>query len=273
MMYQTLKVALVVAALAVCGNVSAQDCGSCGTGVASSGQSFGFAGHGCGRAMTQQQAASLWAGYCNENCDYDGGRCGGCRGCGSRSCCGGCFGGKLRGGCGHRGGNCGCGQTTDCGCETVVDDCGGGGGCGCGRRGRLRGKFGGCGCKSRGGCDDGCGGCDAGGFGYPADCGCGCDDGAAGGCCGGLFGKKGRRNSCDECSSGCGGRHQGLFSRCKRRGSYFGECCDDGMQSCVAGCSDGCGGSPVVADPAAQGPASVVDAPVVDAPAAPADAN
>ena len=105
MIYQTLKVAIVVAVLAVCGSVSAQPSGGCG--APSEAQPYGFAGRSCGRSITQQYAASLWAGYCNENCEYRGGEStdGCCNSCGSRSCGGGCkLGGKLRGRMGKRGG-------------------------------------------------------------------------------------------------------------------------------------------------------------------------
>ncbi len=272
MMFQTLKVAIVAAALAVCGTSIAQDCGSCGGAVSYGGSaSYGTdnGGANCGRGITQGQAAALWAGYCTENCGYTGGN--------------------------------------DCGCESSCDSgCGGGHGCSLGSRlgsrgGKLRGMFSGSGGSSCGGCDLGC-------FGYPSDCGgCGNDGGGflsgglmKGGCFSGLRGKLGNRGGCGCGSSfggklgnhGCGGgcnvggklkgmfagrsgcgcgsnfgsRIKGLFHRSKNdcgcAGAYFGESVGHeygttGMQSCVSGCGtnavapvvgNGCGGNSVFSD-------------------------
>ena len=212
MIYQSIKVVVVVATLAVCGNASAQDCVGCNQGGVTN---YDYVGafeadkHRCGRGITQARAAALWAGYCNENCDT-GGR--------ERRCRSGCFGKR---------------HAADCGCETtVVNECDtcntGGGGCGgCKLGGRLRGKLGG-GCGAGGGAA--C--CNSGGFGYPTAC---CDDPCASpaGCGGKIFGgRMGHRHACGGC--GLFGRH-----RCGDSGAYFDECgCESGnapMQSCVEG--------------------------------------
>ncbi|MFT5302616.1 MAG: hypothetical protein ACI87E_004175 [Mariniblastus sp.] len=228
MIFQTFKIAVLVAALATCGVATAQDCGGC-----ESKAGMDYEVNNCGRRITQQSAASLWAGYCTETCDqgcggYDDG-CG--NGCGSSF---GSHGGRLRGLFGGFG-NSSCG-----------------GGClGSSHGGKLRGMFTGLG----GGSGD-CGGCDSGCFGYPqGGCGCdagGCDAGGGGFLSGGLLqggcfsrsgqrggGKlKGRKGSNRDCLSG-------LFSRsrnqCGNSCAYFQESVGhehgtDGMQSYVSGC-------------------------------------
>ncbi|MFK7766434.1 MAG: hypothetical protein AB8B55_04385 [Mariniblastus sp.] len=272
MFIQSLKVAFVVAAVSICGTVSAQDCGGCSSGsvmyggainYASAGQT-GFGDNSCGRAITQNQAASLWAGYCNESCDTGGGRL---RGCGL---------GKRIGGCG----------VATAPCNMVSDGCGfvdsGAGGCGlgggCKLGGKLRGLFSGIG----GGMGAGCG-CDMGCFGYPTGGGCGSAGGFGGGLFSGLGGKlRGKFAGGCGCGGGCslfsgnqggklrglfnggcgggcfGGKLRGLFGGCGSKfqasaghcgstGAYFSEAVGyeygtSGMQSCVSGCAtNACG--------------------------------
>ena len=113
MFYQTMKLVIVAAALAVCGNVSAQGCADCNVNAQT---------NNCGRGITQGEAAGLWAGYCQEDCGYygetsdcSGGYVDSCGGSGYADSCGcgcGAKGGLLsglrskQGGCGCGGGNC-----------------------------------------------------------------------------------------------------------------------------------------------------------------------
>lgn len=214
MIYQTVKVVIVATTLAICGNVSAQDCNSCGQAVTSYGYGYANAepdGLRCGRGITQARAAALWAGYCNESCDTDR----------HRRCRTGCFSGK------HFGGNCGCTESvSDCGNADCSGGCGGG--CGGGLfKGKLHGRRG----ASAGCCDQGC-------FGYPAATPC-----DTGGCGGQLFGgHHGNHDGCGTCA-GCK-----LFGKCRNRcgskGGFFHHGGNRGMQSCVSGCAtDCCGGS------------------------------
>ncbi len=248
MINKTLTVAFLAAALVVCGTVAANE--NSGTAAVTAqanctaSNPIDDAGRSCGRGITQQQAASLWAGYCQEDCEYKGGGCGHC---GSRTCGGGCHhGGRLRGRFSAFGSKeCGCDNA--CG-EAVTSGCGGG----CEQQtrcGKLRGMFHGSGCQS-----DACGcGCDMGCFGYPTAGGCGCDDGCHSR---GIF-------------SGCGSRIHGLFhrssARCGCNGAYFGESVgyeygNAGMQSCVSGIAEG------VSEPQTEEQAAPVEAPepVVD---------
>ena len=177
-------VAGLIAAIAICGNASAQF-GNFGGGYASAafggigGGGFGgYSSYGalggagvtdnsCHRKITQSQAESLWAGYCTESCAYQpavnvapsfggfgglGGHGGGCAG-------GGCaVGGCAGGGCSQGG----FGYPSDCGCDggscgaavvaaAPAPSCGHGG-CKLGGgklAGAVGGKLGGCGA---GGC-------------------------------------------------------------------------------------------------------------------------
>ena len=167
----------LVAAVAICENASAQF-GGFGGGYASSafggfgGGGFGgyssygalggagITGNSCGRAITQSQAESLWAGYCTESCAYQP-----AVGVGAGPSCGlgggGCGLARLHGG-GCAGGGCdqgGFGYPSDCGCDGGCDT----GTCGapivaaaptCGHGGyKLGGKLGGgCGLGGGGGC-------------------------------------------------------------------------------------------------------------------------
>ncbi len=265
MIYNTLRVVVVAAALTISCDAMAQGCAGCG------GETNG---NGCGRGITQMEAASLWSNYCTDDC---------ATGAGSR--CGGGLFHRHRGGCGGGCGLFGGGNTGNCGCDSgcgavataapVADAC-----CdsGCGSKfgGRLRGRFGGgagCGCS---------GGCDVGGFGYPSggDCG-GCDTGCDNGCgfgarlrgmgnriggcgscapvaddccndgCGsrlrGYFGRRAEANcGCEDlcgCDSGCGGKLRGLFSNLGNRGCGCEEvdpCGCEEVDPC--GCDSGCGG-------------------------------
>ena len=274
MIFKTLKLAVVVAALAVCGNATAQDCGSCGGSVVYGG-TMDYAQDNCGRRITQGSAASLWAGYCNETCDYGGGSDCGCGG----GCGGGCglnLGSRLGGRLGNRGG-------CDSGCGSSFVSHGGGscgGGCSLGSRGgKLRGLFSGLGGGFGGGSSCGC---DMGCFGYPTGGGCGGNGGGflsggllKGGCFSGLRGKLGNHGGCGGgCNMGgklrglfagrsCGSKIGGLFQRsqkdCGCAGAYFGESVgydygNAGMQSCVSGCAtNACGG-----------PATMMSAPAND---------
>jgi len=190
-------IAALVAVVSFVGtsNVQAQGCGCDGgfgaySGVVESGLGgygsygcVGYASPNCGRGITSSAASSLWAGYCTEDCSYNGPqrngllkRCklrhGGGGGCGLG-------GGGGKGGCfGYPGGGCGCGSSYgaaasyslgssfDSGCETsyvssVRGGHFGGGGCGslggggCGLKQKLLAKRG---CGKRGGClSGGCG--------------------------------------------------------------------------------------------------------------------
>ncbi|MEL7499091.1 MAG: hypothetical protein AAFN77_15905 [Planctomycetota bacterium] len=242
MLYQTLKVTVVAVALACCSSTMAQDCG-CNTtyagGMYAGGGLFSGSGCGgaaqdnCGRGISHVQAAGLWSNYCNEQCGYAGGN----GGCGSSGCGGGCrLGGKLKGlfaGGGAGAGSCGCGFNQ--GCFGYPS-----GGCGCGGAVMAGGGFAG---KMRGGCK--LGGKLKGMF---AGGGCGSSACGSDPCGGGLgFGNRG-------CGCKLGGKLKGLFSggglfgssrnACGVSGAYFGEAVGyeygtAGMQSCVAGCSNG----------------------------------
>ncbi len=220
-------IAAIVAVVAVAGfsSVQAQDCGCGGygaySGVVEGGcggyGSFGEVGYGpsnCYRGISSAGAASLWSGYCTEDCSYKGptrngllSRCKlrhGGGGCGLGGGCG--IGGGVGGGCfGYPGGGCGCG-TPSCGGGCSTPSCAsavrGGhfGGGGCGLKQKLSAKRG---CGLRGGCLSG--GCGGGGklLGrcksrhQPSSCGCdapvsecsSCLSGACDGCgdCGGYF--------------------------------------------------------------------------------------
>ncbi len=188
MFIKSLKFGVAVASMLIAQVAVAQDCG-CSGGYVDGGMSYGamsydsgFGGYGdyggmvdggcggygsygavgfdngCNRAITNQQAAGLWAGYCTEDCSYKGPT--GCRLFGGHGGGGGCklFGGRSRGGFGggfggggFAGGGCFGYPTSGCG----TSSCGiGGGGCGLSRGGglfsRLRGRRG-------GGCGSGCG--------------------------------------------------------------------------------------------------------------------
>ena len=262
-------IAAIVAMVAMVGltNAQAQDCGCGGggygaySGVVEGGYggygSYGGVGYGrastCYRGVSSSQAASLWAGYCTDDCSYKGparkklfGGCGGCGLKGKHGCGGGGF-GYPGGGCGNSGcfgypsggcsGGCdsGCGSSYvpsvrsghTCGLKAKLANKGGcGGHGGCGLKAKLANHGGGCG--QRGGClTGGCGGkkggchkCKLRGR-RQADCGCSTGDCLSG--------------ACDSCGS-CGG--------------YFNEAVgyeygNGGMQSYVGGSltsACGCGG-------------------------------
>ncbi len=228
-------------------SASAQGCG-CGGGAGVFGNQGGFRSadynSNCGRGISSAQAASLWAGYCTDNCAYTGPRRQGLLrghggGCGLKNG-GGCLGG---GGCfGYPSCGCGCGggfgnigSYSSCGC-------GGGhlsGGCGCGLKAKLAalhsaGPISSCG---RGGCLSG--GCLSGGCGIK----------------GRIFNNALARHSrnayagfassdaCSSCSFLSGG-----CDNCGSCGGYFDQAVgyeygNGGMQSCVSGCLTGaCGG-------------------------------
>lgn len=241
----------------------AQGCGCGGnTGVVPGnyGNYGGFGGIGydstCGRPISSNQAASLWSGYCTDDCTYTGpqrqgllgGRHGGCGlkgrhgggGCGGGGCFGGggfnqgCF-GYPAGGCGSSfGGGCGGGCGAGLGSIGSYSSCGCGGGskCGCGLKRKLAGLH------NRVHSSSSCG---------------------AGGCLRGGCGVKGRffnnalarhtqnayagfasTDSCSSCSY--------LSDGCGSCGGYFDQAIgyeygNAGMQSCVSGCLTGaCGG-------------------------------
>lgn len=259
---KSLTLFFAVVALSFSGTANAQQfgydagCGGCGTAPANN----------CGRIISTNQAANLWAGYCHEDCTIDqGAGCG--SGCGLFS--------RLKG----RGGGFGGGCNSGCGGGIA------GGGCGAGT----------CfGYPSNCGCNAGCGGGGfGGGFANAGFANAGCGGGCGGG--GGLFAKlkakmQGlgcRANSCggDSCgTSSCGGRSGcGLFSKlcgrknrgggnytvttaavdhcgCGNNGQYFdyavgADYGNAGMQSSVAGSLTGacCGGSTGFAQPMMQG--------------------
>jgi len=206
MFKNTLTIVCAVVALSMTANVNAQDCGGCATAAHYGGHAIADASfNNCGREISNQGAASLWAGYCSETCGIPRKR--GCRsGCGlggglgnkfgyPGGCCGnnGCF--------GYPGGGCGCGIGGGCGTGF-----GAGGGCLSGgglfsklKSGRGHGGCGG-GCSlfgNRGGFDNSCGGPDLG-------CASGC--GLSG------FGFLSKLKSC------------GLLSKLKGRGANCGSC-------------------------------------------------
>lgn len=146
------------------------------TGTANA-QHFGYdagcgavGGNNCGRIISTNEAAGLWAGYCHDDCTIDrGAGCG--SGCGlfSRLKGGGRLGGGCNTGCGvgaggfgaggfGYGGGCGAGTCfgyPSCGCNqgcgggfaVASAGCGGGGlGGGCGLFSRLKAKMRGLGC-------------------------------------------------------------------------------------------------------------------------------
>ena len=177
-------------------------CNSCGTsGYASSYSSYGSSygspyNNSCGRPISNQAAASLWAGYCTESCATPRAKCN--LFSRHRGGFGGGFGGNKfgypRGGCG--GGGCGGG------CFGYPT-----GGCGCGNGAGLHGGLGILAkLKGRGGCGlfsklkgRGCG---------PKGCGLG--GGRSWGYGGGSYGRK---------SCGLGGL--GLFGKCKARKTQY----------------------------------------------------
>lgn len=175
--------------------------GFAGTSFGSVGNygNYGLIGPGgpnsCGRGYTNQQAASLWSGYCTENCDASGLSGGG--GCGL-------FGKKCKsGGCGLKrsAGRFGYPSASGCGCS--------------------QGCFGYPSC-----CGGGCGGggCGTGG--------CGGGHGVGGGLLAKLLGKfhRGGAGSCHRCSLGGfrlfakhrgGGGGCGLLKKCKARKTTY----------------------------------------------------
>ena len=210
MYIQILRLAIVAAACSFAVPVMGQHTGFINSGYGLSGA------ENCGRKITQQYAESLWAGYCTEGCAYQGGGSGGC------------LLGKC-GGCGLRGGGCGCnkgsfGYPTG-GCGLGGGGFSGGGGCGCG--GKLGG---GCGCKLKGLHSGG-------GFG------------------GGGFGKlKGLHGGCCKLFGGCKKFGQSA-QECGTSGAYFEEAVGyeygtSGMQSCVS--CNSCGSFDSSAAPYAQ---------------------
>ena len=260
MYIQILRLAIVAAACSFAVPVMGQHTGFINSGYGLSGA------ENCGRKITQQYAESLWAGYCTEGCAYQGGGSGGC------------LLGKC-GGCGLRGGGCGCNKgsfgypTGGCG---LGGGCGGklggcklgsrhGGGGGCKLKGLHSGGGGGCsggGSYGGGGCSD----CDCGGGGFSGGGGCG---GKLGGGCGcklkGLhsgggfggdgFGKlKGLHGGCCKLFGGCKKFGQSA-QECGTSGAYFEEAVGyeygtSGMQSCVS--CNSCGSFDSSAAPYAQ---------------------
>ena len=253
MIKRTLTIACAIVALTFSANANAQSCGGgCGGygGGYAMGSAMSFGGCGdygsygavgtvglneCGRDYTNQQAASLWGGYCTETCSTGRRqRTGLFSKCGNRG--GGC------GGHGFGGGNMGCFGYPTGGCG-----CGGGCGGGCGAGGGL---FSGFSLfsklKSRGnGCGGGCGA--GGGLFSKLKSGGGCN----------LFSKlKGRKQTqyaaivsypvttvaVDQC--GCGNSGQ-YFNYAV--GAEYGNA---GMQSNVSGMLTGqcCGGGASVLD-------------------------
>ncbi len=273
MLWRTILAVAVIMALPLAGMTAmGQDYGAVNGGVYSSSPNenikSGFYHQNCGRPVTTAEAASLWAGYCTDDCSFNGSGCHrGCglfrccrrgRGCG-RSCGGGCLSGRHRG-CGKRAADCGsCG--VDCGDMTVADQglnggCGYDGGCGCKLFSRCK-CGGGCfarlfrKCGSGGGCYQSCVP-EATAVAAPVDCGCEMSGSRCGhGCC--LFGRKARRGSADCCCGStarrCGHRKCG---GCKRRkancGCYQMACgCDESASGIGGGCGcevsgmSGCG--------------------------------
>lgn len=214
MLKTTLTFACAIIALAFTANVNAQGCSTCGTaagyaGVANYGGGFGgYGGYGmanlgasnCGREISNQGAAGLWAGYCNESCGVPrqrgqlfSGRHGCRSGCGAGGGGLGKFGYPAGGGCG----NVGCfGYPSGCGA------CGGGAGLGgfhkgCSLFGKLKGRHSGGSLLAKlkgigGGCSlfnksSSCGLGYGGGFGAGGGCGSSCGLGGFKGF--GLLGK------------------------------------------------------------------------------------
>ena len=246
----------LVAAVAICSNASAQSGstfgGFGGGGYASSAYggygALGGAGinNSCGRAVTQSQAESLWAGYCTESCAYQpavsaavpcGSSCapivpscghggGGCKLKGlHRGSCGG--GGCDQGGFGYPS-DCGCGGGCDDGsCDGVAVQAGpscGHGGC------KLGGKLGG-------------GGCSLGGHGGHGECKL---RGRGTGLFSGFLNTSG--GGCLSCKRGAAPSVPVTVApQCGAPGSYFNEFVgpeygNAGIQSSVSGCATGaCG--------------------------------
>lgn len=249
MIFQTLKVAIIAAALSCCSTVMAQDCGCGNTGYIQAGNSNATQNN-CGREISQRDAEGLWSNYCTENCGFDGGGCG----------CGGCkLGGRLRGMfAGGRSGGCGCDTGCNSGCN---NGCFGypTGGCGCGSGGmvaggrhgcklggKLKGMFAGRGCGSADPCADPCA------VEMTTSCGGGC----GGNVCGGRRCKLGGKLK----GMFSGGMFGGSRRACGTSGAYFGEAVGyeygtAGIHSAVAGCATnacGCNSSQMMAAPMAQ---------------------
>lgn len=97
MFRSALKFFVLSAALSLCSLASAQDC-ACNSSVPAvnhSSQSRTWGLRNCGRGVSQQKAAGLWASYCNADCSITAG---GCNSCGAQECSGECrFGAKLHG--------------------------------------------------------------------------------------------------------------------------------------------------------------------------------
>ena len=245
MFIQTLRMAIILAALVIVAPASAQSyLFNQHTSAGIERGSLTLPPANCGRGITQQQAEGLWGGYCTESCAYQhqgnpGGGCslcgakGGC-GCGSGGCNNGSFGYPTGGGGGCGGGSCLGGKGHGCKLRGLhggghfgngLFGAGAAGGCGSGSCG---GK--GCGCKLHqlihGGGHFGAGA--AGGYGSGScggkGCGCKLHQLIHGG--GGGFGA-GSGDSCDSGSCGGGGhcgscKLKSLMSGCKLFG---GGCC------------------------------------------------
>ncbi|QEG21924.1 hypothetical protein [Mariniblastus fucicola] len=210
MIKTTLTVACAVFALVLSTNANAQDCG-CGSNYSAVdfGGYGGYSSYGnvgatglnnCGRAISNQQAASLWAGYCTETCVTGKKRCGLFSGCGKT---GGCGGGGCSQGCfGYPTGGCGSSFSGGCGTASGL-------GGGCKLFSKLKAGAGGCGLSK--GCGFGGGNsCGLGGFsGFGLNTGCGS---ACGGGCGSSCGLGGGFGLFDKLKSGGGCN---LFSKLK----------------------------------------------------------
>jgi hypothetical protein len=108
------KFFVLSAALSLSSFVSAQDC-ACNSSVPEvnqSNQSRTWGLRNCGRGVSQQKAAGLWAGYCNADCSIT---VGGCNSCGSQECSGGCRRGSKLHGLFQKSSSCDQGCDSDCG--------------------------------------------------------------------------------------------------------------------------------------------------------------
>ena len=212
MIRPALRFLVLTVALSLPSVVSAQDC-ACNSVTptinhGSHSRTWGL--RNCGRSVSQQKAAGLWAGYCSADCSIT---VGGCNACGAQDCSGGCRLGSKFHGLLHK--PCGCDQ----GCDS-----------GCGHTCKIKQRISGVGDK----CNNHAGNC----FGWPKqnnacqhnacptvpDCGC--------------------KSSCKirHLFNSCKFTRQGMFDcskdRCGCSGAYFDECVGfeygtAGMQSCV----------------------------------------
>ena len=207
-----LKFVVLSVALALPSLLSAQDCAcnSSAPAINHGSQARTWGLRNCGRGVSQQKAAGLWAGYCNADCSIT---VGGCDSCGAQDCSGGCRLGSKMHGRFHKTSAC------DQGCES-----------GCGHTCKLKQRFAGLGDK----CNNQAGHC----FGWPQQSkACqhtGCGEDADCDC----------KSGCKlrHLFKSCKFSRQGMFDcskeRCGCSGAYFDECIGfeygtPAIQSCV----------------------------------------